>query len=380
MSDFVTQLLASRKQRDDLQLAWELGHALNEKHARGEAFSAAEKLAWQVCAVAHCDGIEALLGERVADIAAAAEFAAARGLPKTAEMLANAARGVPVPGPVSFSVKFQGKEMMQDLPQSAWGATDLALSLVDEDLDAAILDLLGERRAEFKLAAPAKVQARDSMAARIATLAQSASAAELLARFATHRNARIRASLSEYDRKGKDSDWITVPVTHQFGDPADTALLQRMRAPYGAVIDDLLAAYARHDGAALYVAGEEAGFHFLPIAQWAEHGENVMDWATNVTWGNDPEELPDYLESAIAFGFTPYDSERWILVTQGKWAGQVMLSDTDTIEDEPRFASIHAFFAALTLDLENVLGNGGFVSYQDGNSDELYYPMLYLHD
>ena len=218
------------------------------------------------------------------------------------------------------------------------------------------------------------------MAARIATLAQSASAAELLARFATHRNARIRASLSEYDRKGKDSDWITVPVTHQFGDPADTALLQRMRAQYGAVIDDLLAAYARHDGAALYVAGEEAGFHFLPIAQWAEHGENVMDWATNVSWGNDPEELPDYLESAIAFGFTPYDSERWILVTQGKWAGQVMLSDTDTIEDEPRFASIHAFFAALTLDLENVLGNGGFVSYQDGNSDELYYPMLYLHD
>jgi len=378
VADFVNQLLESRAGRDDRLLARELGRALDDKRASGAPLGAAEKLAWQVCAVAHCDGIETLLPGRVADIAAGAAFAAARGLPRTAALLADAARGVPVPGPVRMSVQFQGREIEQALPQSTWGATDLALSLTGENLDTAILDHLAEQRGQFTLAAPAAVQARDRLAQSIAALASSASAAELLQRFAAHSGARMHARLSEYDCQGNDSDWLELPVTHRLGAPADPARIAGLKRQYGAPAHDLLDLYALHDGADLYIAQGNTGLQLLPIDQWAENAELVMHWAREVTWGAEPEELPAYLESAIAFGYTPYDSERWILVTEGPFAGCVMLSDTDTIEDKPRYPSLAAFLAALTLDIENVLGNGGFVSYLDGKSDALYYPMRYV--
>lgn len=378
VSAYVDKLLAGRGGRTDVELVWELTRALQDRRASGQALSAAEHLAWQVCSISTCDGIAEMVATRPGDIAAAAAFAQARGLPKTAAMLADAARGVPVGGGVQMSTQFGGKTFPVDIPQTEWGATDLALSLVDEDLDAAILDHLAEQRAQFDLIAPAAVQARDAMADRIAALAGSSSAAELLGRFAAHPNGRMHACLSEYDRSGDEKkDCLDLPVTHQFADPADPVRIAALRKQYGAPAAALLDAYALHDGAALYMVREEAGFHFLPIEAWAEHGEMVMDWARNVTWNDDPEELPPYLESAIAFGYTPGDSERWILITEGQWAGQVMLSDTDAIDDAPRFESIAAFFAALTLDIENVLGNGGFVSYVDGKTDGLYYPVRY---
>jgi hypothetical protein len=379
METFIDKLLAGRNQRSDAELVWELGQALDDKRDRGEILSAAEILAWQACSVCRCDGIGDLVGSRDADIAATAAFASQRGLPETARVLADAARGVPVPGPVSVSATVSGKTIDVPLEPGTWGATDLTLSLNGEDLDAAIIDLLAEQRDRFDLTAPVGVQARENMAQRVADLAAGGSAAALLQRFGEHGKARLRARVSEYDCEGSDADWLELPVTHQLGDPPDAARIAELRARHGDAAADLLDVYAAHDGAALFVAGEEAGFYLVPLAQWPEHIECVMDWAREVTWGQEPEELPDYLESAIPFGYTPGDSERWILVTRGAHAGAVMLSDTDVIDDQQRYASIAEFLAALLLDTENVLGNGGYVSYSDGASDKMYYPMQYLY-
>jgi hypothetical protein len=378
VSAYLDRLLAGRAGRDDVELVWELTGALEDKRASGQVLSAAERLAWQACSVSTCDGIAGLVADRPGDIAAVAAFAQARGLPKTAAMLADAARGVPVGGGVQMSTQFGGKTIPVEIPQTEWGATDLALSLVDEDLDAAILDYVAQEQARFDLVAPAAVQAREALADRIAALAGSSSAAELLARFAARPKGRLHACLSEYDRSGdEEKDCLDLPVMHEVAGPADAARIAALRKQYGAPADALLDAYALHDGAALYIVGDAPGFHFLPLSEWEAHADDVMSWAQNVTWSDEPDELPPYLETAIAFGYTPGDSERWILITEGPWAGQVMLSDTDAIEDAPRYASIAAFFAALTLDIENVLGNGGFVSYMDGKTDGLYYPVSY---
>jgi hypothetical protein len=383
METFIDNLLAGRNRRSDAELVWELGQALDDKRDRGETLSETETLAWQACSVCRCDGIGNLVGSRDADIAATAAFARQRGLPETARILADAARGVPVPGPVSVSATVLGKTIDVPLEPGTWGATDLTLSLNGEDLDAAIIDLLAEQRDQFDLTAPVGVQARENMAQRVADLAASGSAVGLLQRFGDHGKARLRARVSEYDSEGGDADWLEVPVTHQLGDAADAARIAQLRGQYGDVAADLLDVYAAHDGAALFVVGgmdeERAGFYLVPVAQWPEHTERVMSWAREVTWNQDPEELPDYLESAIPFGYTPGDSERWILVTRGAHAGAVMLSDTDVIDDQPRYASIAEFLAALHLDPENVLGNGGYVSYSDGASDKMYYPMQYLY-
>jgi hypothetical protein len=376
VSAYIDKLLAGRAGRDDTELVWELTRALQDKRDAGQALGEAEQLAWQVCSISTCDGIAELVATRPGDIAVVAAFAQARGLPRTADMLANAARGVPVGGGVQMSAQIGGKTIDLELPQTEWGATDLALSLVDEDLDAAILDYLAEQRAHFDLQAPARVQAREAMARNIAMLTRQG-AAELLRAFAAHPHGRMHACVSEFDRSGDESkDCMDLPVSHQVAGPADPARIAALREQYGAPADALLDAYALHDGAALYIVREEVGFHFLPLSDWEAHGDDVMNWAQNVTWNGEPEELPPYLESAIAFGYTPGDSERWILVTEGQWAGQVMLSDTDAIEDAPRFESIAAFFAALTLDIENVLGNGGFVSYVGENGGN-YYPLRY---
>jgi len=379
MAHYLHKLLGQRTKRSDIEIAWELRQALEEKRARGHALSAPETLVLQVCEVSHCDGIGPLAEAGAPAIAVAAEFAKSRGLPEAARILADAARGVPVGGPVSIAAKVRGKLISIPIPHEKWGATDLALSLGDEDLDAAILDYVAEQPGAFAVGPPAQVAAQDALGERVAKLAAAHGAAALLHQFASHKNPIVRACLSDYDRKNRPGDWLDVPVTHQLGDPANPARIAALAEQYGAAAADLLAAYAAHDGAALFVQGREAGFHIAPIAEWPEHQDQVMQWAREVTWNQDPEELPDYLESAIPFGYIPGDYERWLLITRGQHAGTVMLSDTDSIDDQPRYASIGEFFAALILDTDRVLGCGGHVSYADGKTDAMYYPREYKY-
>jgi hypothetical protein len=371
MPSYVESLLAQRGgSRSDAQIAWELREALEEKTARGETLSDAERTAARLCSVNDCDGIEEILDTDPDAVKLAAEFAVARGLAETARILTNASNGIPVPGPVSVSVVVNGKTVERQVPVGRWGATDITLSLCGENLDGAILEFAAEQITAFAINPPAKVARRGALDARVAELAAHKSAADLLREVVTHRNPRVRAQIREDEIKGDPSDWREVRVKHQANGPASANSFAKLRKQYGAAADALLDAYAVHDGAALFVVDEEPGFVFLPVADWSEHRDDVMSWAREVTWQDEPEEIPGWLESVIPFGYTPGDSKRWLLATSGPHTGKVLRSPSG----EPRYASIGEFFAALILDAEHVLGIGGYVSYA------AYYPREYLFD
>jgi hypothetical protein len=74
----------------------------------------------------------------------------------------------------------------------------------------------------------------------------------------------------------------------------------------------------------------------------------------------------------------PGDSERWLFITEGEHAGKVMLSDTDLIDDQPRFESLAEFFATLLNDAARVLNCGGHVRYDIGG--KVLFPIRYLDD
>lgn len=383
MDPYIKKLLAQRAKRAPVELTWELHDALREKRDRGAKLLPVEQAALHYCIVSTGDGegIEYALRESKESIGITAEFAAQRGLAETAKILGDAAKGKPCDKPVSFSAGMPGQEMQPlDVPLGKWGATDIVLSMLDEDLDGAIIDFVAEHAAEFALDAPAEVAEQDRRDEQVSKLAAARSAVELMDALLAHRNPRIRALLREDERRGKPTDWLELPVQHRTHGPAKPKVIEGLRKQYGPAADELLDLYLRHDGCDLFIANGEPGFMFAPIADWPSHRERVMEWAREVTWADEPDEVPDYLESSIPFGWIDGDSERWLLVTRGPHAGRVMLSDTDVIEDEPRFQSIGEVLASLTLDTRRILGSGGYVSYDKGKNPGSFYPEEYLHD
>ena len=375
MSIYVKNLLSQRDKRSSSELVWELQEALEEKQASGAALSAEEETTLRLCRVENCDGIREILDDDRDALRLAAEFARQRGLTEKARILSDAHAGKPVPGGFSMSAVMGGIKKVLDVPQDEWGATDIALSLGEEDLASAILDFVGEHLERIAPEAPAAVAAKAAGSERIAAFVAGRGAVELVEELLAHRQPIVRARLTEPDRGADKPEWLDVPVAHQYGAPASARVIAQLRSQYGAVADSLLDIYARHDGLALFVAEGEPGFMFLPIAEWEESLAHVMDW-TRMTWEDDPDEMPDYLEASIAFGYIPGDSERWVLVTRGKHAGKVMLSESDAIEDDPRIESVSALVATLILEPARVLGCGGFVSYGD---EPRYYPEQYIH-
>jgi hypothetical protein len=380
MASYASKLVEQRGKRDDAELAWELAEALNEKRSRGEALTPSEQIAWHAYVVATCDGIEDVLSSSPESVKATADFARRRGLSKTAEILSNAAMDVPVPGPVSMQGRIGGREISIPLPIGKWGATDLMLSMIDENLETAILDFVAENASDFDVGPSTKTTREDAFASKVAALAASRTPVQLLDELLSHRNPRIRAQLPDDQHTGTPSDWLEVPVVHRPNAPADATRIARLATEYGPAAESLLELYAKHNGAELFVAKGEPGFVLLPIEAWPEHIADVMDWARQVTWQDEPEEIPGYLESSIPFGHIPGDSERWLLITQGEHAGKVMLSDSDVSVEEPRFASLAEVFAAMIVDVKRVVGCGGYVSYGAGLFQGSYYPEEYGHD
>jgi hypothetical protein len=152
MDAYLKKLLAKRAKRSSVELTWELHETLQEKAAGGGKLSPAERAALHYCTVSTCDGIEEVLEESPDSLGITAEFAKQRGLEETARILADAAKGVPFKGPVSFAAGMEGEEMKPlEVDLGEWGATDIALSVIEEDLDEAILDFVAEKAAEFQL-------------------------------------------------------------------------------------------------------------------------------------------------------------------------------------------------------------------------------------
>lgn len=379
MATYIEKLLAQRGKRDPIELTWELHDALREKRDRGAKLTPTEvaTLHYVIVATGDGEGIEYALRESPESIGITATFARERSLEKTAKILANAAKGIPFDEPVSISAGTPGNMKPLDVPMGKWGATDIVLSMVDEDLDAAIIDFVTEHADDFELDAPVEVAEKAQRRDSAATLAGSKSALQILEGLLAHRKPRIRALLREDERRGKPSDWLEVPVRHLTLGPAKPKVVEALRKQYGPPAKDLLDIYARHDGCDLFMVEGEPGFKLNPIADWPDHLARVMEWAREVSWQEEPDEIPAWLETSIPFGWIPGDSERWILVTEGPHAGTVMLSDTDVLEDEPRFQSIGEVMASLIVDVKRVVGCGGYNSY---GKKKGFYPEEYLFE
>lgn len=143
----------------------------------------------------------------------------------------------------------------------------------------------------------------------------------------------------------------------------------------------LLAVYQTLNGAALFCTDAHdlwsAGFVFLPAQQWETASAEVVNWLSSVDFQDDPNALPGWVRSAIAFGKIPGDASYWILPVEGPYAGTVMLSNDDVSAEEPRYASFDTFVATLCLQPELVLGCGGYVSYPAASNNYNLYPVGY---
>ena len=285
----------------------------------------------------------------------------------------------PVAGPVSLTANIHGVETSIPIPAGRWGATDIALSMIDEGLNDAILDFAEANMAGIAIETPVAVAGNDATDKQIDGLAASQSALAIVDEILAHREPCIHAQIRDGDRTGTNTDWIELPVTHRAGNPVPSQILADLAKKYGAAARPLIEIYTKYDGLELFAVSPDATFYFLPVDSWAEHHDNVMSWSTEVTWNDAPDEIPAYLRTAIAFGYIPGDYERWLLITEGEHAGKIMLSDTDVIEDTPRFESLAHFAAALIHDTERTLGSGGYISYnRDRTEAGDYYPERYV--
>ncbi len=387
MQAYIKDFLNQRSKRSDLELTFELQEALSEARDDDHEFSASELSAWHFCTVAQCDGIAEVLENQPESVPITARFARERGLLETANTLDNVANGIGADEPVSMTMQIGGKTVPVELPDMAWGAADIFLSMVDEDLDAAILDFVAENVGDFTLPAPASVLKKAKKKQKVDKHAAHKTAAQLLQELLAHKSPALRCALSEAHGGRAAKQTIDVPVRHEAQAAMASNQVAALKKQYGAAATvtatALLEMYAAHDGAALFVVNGEAAFYLVPSANWAEHMVDVMSWAEDVTWQDNPDEIPAYLKSAIPFGYTPGDSERWLLITEGEHAGKVMLSDSDVCDDEPRFSSITEFMSTLIVDAERIVGCGGYVCYDNlGHSasggDGCYYPVKYL--
>ena len=290
-------------------------------------------------------------------------------------------------GDAKFSVKLPGRESQPlDVDVGAvtrydgknWGGTDIALSFAMDDFTAAVVREVAAAGDELALEAPQAERAK-AAARRVAhARSQGGSAASLFETLVTASNPRMEVGDWEAFEERRVGGNPVIEITHEANPPVDLNTVIALEKKFGAAARDLLGLYRRHDGAALFRNGSTCGFYLAPIDEWDELLQRAIDWAEDVTWQDDKDEIPKYLYSAIAFGMIPGDSERWLLITEGPHAGGIMLSDTDLIDERVRFKSIGEFVATLIDEAASVLNCGGHVRYMvDG---EERFAVRYIND
>jgi hypothetical protein len=255
---------------------------------------------------------------------------------------------------------------------------DLEISELMEGYDQALLQALLAARGQFELQPSRAVQARMDDDARIEGQS-SAGAAALFRKLVSAPQPRMEAGSWEAFEARDTSKAHSLALSHRCWPAAAPAELEAQRRKYGAVASELLSVHALHDGAELFVRDGACGFELASIAQWDSALAEATQWAENVTWNGEHEEIPHWLYTAIAFGVTPGDHEHWLLITEGPHAGCVMLSDTDVIDDKPRYASFTQFMATLLDDAARVLNVAGHVRYLVPGDEDVF-PVRYRYD
>jgi hypothetical protein len=386
MPNYLASLASRMDEEDAAVILWEVDEALEELKARDPArYTAKLKSLHNLVRFSKFDSLAPWLRDERDVLRQVIEFARKIDAHDVATILDDALAGKPQ-GEVSFSVKLPGnvtKVLEVDVGEATkfdgkdWGGTDVALSFIMDDFMAAVVRELVAASDEIDIPPPGKVQTRASDDAKVgAEIAQGQSAVDLFCRLVGAKTPRMAAG-SWDDFEARDTCRAQVlNIDHVANSPASPNALKNAKDKYGPIVNDLLAIHAVHDGAELFRYMGECGFYFVPIAEWDEYLARAVEWAEDVTWQDDKDEIPRHLYSAIAFGYQPGDSERWLLITEGDHAGKIMLSDSDLPEDTPRFESLAEFVGTLIFDAARVLNSGGYIRYQY-KGDELF-PIRYL--
>ncbi|MCB1602378.1 MAG: hypothetical protein KDI60_18825 [Xanthomonadales bacterium] len=380
MSNYLASLAEQRCHLSADEILWEVAEAFDESEPESSAHRHPRALELREL-VRFCtqDSIAPWLrGERDA-LHRALRFARKIGADDVAALLSSALDGVPQADAVfTVGMKGQKPEILTVTPDDAtmfdgkdWGSTDIALSLAMDDFCEAVVDELVAAKDTFSLDVPRARRQRETADARIKASAIQDSAAALFKRLITAPNPRVLAANAEDAERGLTHRALTLPVMHIAYAGISDDTVAELRRKHGTAADELLSVYQRHNGAELFQFEGESGFCLAPEREWPELLAQAIDWAETVTWQDATDEIPAYLYTAIAFGYIPGDSERWLLITEGQHAGKIMLSDTDLIEDQPRFESFSQFAATLLNDAGRVIGSGGYIRYLVGE-DELY--------
>ncbi len=192
----------------------------------------------------------------------------------------------------------------------------------------------------------------------------------------------VMAQPIEWDmaHDGASAEVIQVPVQHVALNVPLTHAQATHLAAYPAA-QQLLAVYRQTPGAALFCTDPDdhwtAGFLFLPPTQWDDASAEMVDWLTSVDFQDDPQSLPAWVRSAIAFGKIPGDASYWMLPLEGPLAGHVLLSNDDVSAQTSRYPSFDRFVATLRVAPQTILGSGGYVSYATANGRHQVYPVGY---
>lgn len=386
MPNYLASLANRVGDEDPAVILWEVGEALDEfKASQPSRYTPTVQSLHNLVRFCNFDGLAPWLQDERDAVRQALEFARKVGAEEVAKILDEALAGKPQ-GDATFSVSFPGRpaEVLEvdageitKFDGKDWGGTDIALSFVMDDFMSAVVRELIAASKEIDVPPPGKVQQRSADEARVgAEIARGQSAADLFRRLVANRNPRMAAGTWDAF-ESRDTHAATIlKIDHAVYPPALPKLLKQLQEKYGPASSDLLAIHALHDGAELFRYAGECGFYLSPIAEWDENLQRAIDWAEDVTWQDDKDEIPKYLYSAIAFGYTPGDHERWLLITEGEHAGKIMLSDSDVPDDSPRFESLVEFFGTLIFDAARVLNCGGHTRY-DFKGGELF-PIRYL--
>ena len=259
---------------------------------------------------------------------------------------------------------------------------EMELSLAWGGLEDCLLDRVAEHAAVIDFAwGPAERKKRQqAQAVQLALTHQSA--LELLRAFLSDGAPQVLAQPSEWDmaHAGAPANEVPIAVHHvAMNVPLPESWRAHLTAYPGAA--QLLAVYEHCNGMALFCTNPHdlwsAGFVFLPTHQWDEARAEMLDWLSSVDFQDDPDSLPEWVRSAIAFGKIPGDASYWILPIEGPFAGQVLLSNEDVSAESSRYANFDSLVATLRLFPQDILGSGGYVSYISADHPHALYPVGY---
>lgn len=374
--------LAERVEKEDPNvIIWEVGQAIDEVDQR--TFSPRAQELCELVSFCLNDGIAPWLKDKRDALIRVRDYARKLGDKRVASMLDDVLNGVPH-SEVTFALALTGQELRKlDIDAGEvtkfggidWGSTDIALSFAMDEFTSAVLRDLIEASQEFDLQAPLAVRQRVQVNSKINAEVSALTAIEIFQKLVSVKNPVIEAGSWEDAENVVTERAIAVSIRHIVNAPASPKLLSNLDQKFGSIVTELLSIYAAHNGAELFQYKGECGFYLAPIEQWDNLHAQAVEWAESVTWQEDKSEIPPYLYSAIAFGMIPGDSERWLLITEGKHAGKIMLSDSDLIDDHPRFESVAQLLSTLLNDVGRVLNSGGYISYAIDDTE--LFPIRY---